>query len=266
MPDEMVFWSENHVLMFLGSIHLYNQWLEMHGETIVKDDYYYRMEALLRIYLHVHVQFNGFYETNSHVYLPYTLTALLNLIDFSHDPIIQTNATILANLLVKQLMLTTSDKGVATLAVSSRAFPRTRERIWGHNVNNLTRLFTGQSPMGEAYNATHISNFICTTKWIPELIDISTSYGYHHFQCSHKKSETISIYEAAAKEVDVYGKKVTVEADELIPFYWSAGLLVDKHFIRYTKHYQKSRKLGNNVFLKAFSWILTGEYLFCDHR
>jgi len=129
--------------MFLGTHHLFNiysllyphrmpsNYLSNNPANVVE-------EALLRIDLNVHIEFGGFYECNSHVYLPYTLSALLNLYDYSTDEDVKSQSSVLANMLVRQLLTTTSDKGVANLAVSGRSYPRTRQRISGNDLIELS--------------------------------------------------------------------------------------------------------------------------------
>ena len=57
------------------------------------------------------------------------------------------------------------------------------------------------------------------------------------------------------------GPKVHLEPDELIPFYWSAGLIVDPMFIKYyigvkdTKYYIDSRKMRSNIHLGLLDWL-----------
>lgn len=122
-------------------------------------------DRLLRSFLKAHVSFKGIYEVLSHVYLPYTLSALFNLIDFSEDEEISTLAAVLADIIVEQLMLCTIETGVANLSASSRGFARTRQRTYGHNMNTLVRLIVGRSMDGE--DPTQLSDFLVTTTWRP---------------------------------------------------------------------------------------------------
>lgn len=131
-----VFWSENHLLMFLGTQHLFDVFTKKYPKRLPPgyewhDEKNLLEEALLRVYLGVHVEFGGFYECNSHVYFPYTLSALTNLHDFTDDDTIREQSSRMANTVVRQLLMTTSAKGIANLSVSGRSFPRTRQRSKG---------------------------------------------------------------------------------------------------------------------------------------
>jgi hypothetical protein len=133
--NSIVFWSENHLFMTLGSAYLYHQYLDHFLEDADKGDegsstavgrepskqdkeYHYkrRIEALLLIYLRAHEHFSGVYEVGSHVYLPYSLAGLLNLYDFAIDPEISKMAENIIHRLVFHLMLGTDPwKGIANL-------------------------------------------------------------------------------------------------------------------------------------------------------
>ena len=103
----LVFWSENHILMSLSAAHLSRQFCAIQRAkalAALSDDEPFNSfvaaeikavisstegaaleESLLRHFLSVHTRadFCGVYETLSHVYLPYSLGALFNLYDFS---------------------------------------------------------------------------------------------------------------------------------------------------------------------------------------
>jgi hypothetical protein len=107
----------------------------------------------------------------SHVYLPYTISALLNVIDFSkietpksaptrttrikssqswENPnisfvysYIQSElcdlASVVLNSIVKQVLLCTTDTGIVSFTASCRTNPELRLRPYGHNINQLIR-------------------------------------------------------------------------------------------------------------------------------
>jgi hypothetical protein len=110
----------------------------------------------------------------SHVYLPYTISALLNVLDFSkiETPIsaptgttkmkpsqswenpkvsfvfsyIQSElrdlASVVLNSIIKQVLLCTTDTGIVSFTASCRTDPAHRQRPYGHNINQLIRLIT----------------------------------------------------------------------------------------------------------------------------
>jgi hypothetical protein len=108
--DKICFWSENHLFMTLSGAYLYYQYLNLHDHQPRHDWEYQHIECqMLEKYLigHLHHQFQGMYETNSHVYLPYSMIALLNLYDFAMNMEIKCKAEQILDRIVYQLMLGT---------------------------------------------------------------------------------------------------------------------------------------------------------------
>ena len=134
--DKIVFWSENHILMMLGSWYLIRQWElldygsrcsaiggDRSGNSLVmkKIDNAQQQKIdqlnnnhlesrLLFRYLSAHCSslFHGLYEINSHVYLPYSISALLNLYDFAVDTNIKQFAHQMIDMAVHQVLLCTT--------------------------------------------------------------------------------------------------------------------------------------------------------------
>eukprot|EP01039_Chlorochromonas_danica_P013213 gene13213-15257_t len=71
--DKIVFWSENHLFMTLSAAYLYHQYCHKKHSDHVDDSWEsnYIECRLLHKYLelHLHHDFNGVFEANSHVYL-----------------------------------------------------------------------------------------------------------------------------------------------------------------------------------------------------
>jgi hypothetical protein len=106
--DEITFWSENHALMLLSSAHLFRQYIYTYRPAILERKptptcLITELETVLLMqYLKVHASFEGgVYEVMSHVYLPYTISALLNLIDFSEVSEIENQALGIDNIPVE---------------------------------------------------------------------------------------------------------------------------------------------------------------------
>jgi hypothetical protein len=131
------YWSENHMIMWMGS-----DWL-------LHEKYNKPIDANLRNrlvhYLDLKIQY-GYYEFFSSVYTPYCLSGLLNLADFAQDNEIKTKATLASQGLLKELLMLTNDKGVF-FPVAGRNYPGKYKTPYGQNHNNLIYLLTG---MGEA--------------------------------------------------------------------------------------------------------------------
>lgn len=127
------YWSENHMVMWMGS-----DWLlhEKYNRPIDNS-----LEARLKHYLQLKVDY-GFYEFFSTTYAPFELCGLLNLADFSEDPLIKNLATQASQILLKELLLLTNDQGTL-FPVAGRNYPGRYENAYGQNHNHLIYLMTG---------------------------------------------------------------------------------------------------------------------------
>jgi len=168
------YWSENHNIMWMGS-----DWLlhERYGKPIDNT-----LDARLRHYLRLKGQY-GFYEFFSSTYIPYCLTGLLNLADFAQDLEIKTLATEAAQVLLKDLLMLTNDKGVFFPAAGRNYYPKYAQP-YRHNHSNLIYLLTGFGPPPE--DASHAGGFLASStlpvddvinSWTAEL---DTLYSIGH--------------------------------------------------------------------------------------
>lgn len=241
-PNDIVFWSENHIMMMLSSSHLIRQYLgNASTECSILE------ERLLRLYLEVHCNMNGVYECLSHVYLPYTIKALLNLYDFSIDGYIKNLSSKMLNLIVHQILLCTTLEGIATFSASSRSFNRTRTEVKGHNINELIYLYTGKG--ADAHDSScQLSDFLLTTKWQPDQCSLDAYHfrGFQQRKISHNINEIRSAYIDSDDPMD---------SSEIIPFFWSAGLLYHPLFVKDTKFYMKSKNLHHRTNLWPLRFI-----------
>jgi len=271
----LVFWSENHILMSLGSAHLARQmqaitlakaravspagWKEfVEGEMSALVDSIpgaQLEEKLLRRYIagHVTPQFTGMYETLSHVYLPYSLSALFNLFDFSLDNALRADCASLIDAIIKSVLLTTAHSGVATLTASCRAFDRTRRRNHDHNINNLTRMLVGDSPDAYFFPSA-LTDFLCTTTWRPsqQLLAYHSLTGRVLLPCSPGPDDFFSSYRGHDGDDNV------VTELEMTPFAWSAGLVVHPLFAKQTKKYLAAKHMELNDTMSALRFVPRG--------
>ena len=253
-PPQMVFWSENHSLMLLSSKYLFEQWRMQQksklsassssgGASSSIPDVFCKGNAelcekldnlhetvLLMSYLEAHCStlFNngGVFEVLSHVYLPYTLTALWNMFDFSCSTRMRELAKTLIDSIVTQLLTcTTLSNGVCTLSASARAYTRTRLRVGNHNINGMMFLLLGVSPRGwEAVTEcpTSIMDSLLTTKWRPSANVLSAVFVQRI--CNRPISPTTD----TIRSKNMYP---LVHESEVAPFHWSAGLVVHPDFV-----------------------------------
>lgn len=202
---ELIFWSENHIFMFLSSAVLYRQRCRNMNLPCAVGE---KEESLLLAYLEAHTSFRGMYEVLSHVYLPYTFSALLNLFDFSESEHIRLQADILLNLILHQILLGTNRDGICTLTASARTYPKFRLKNWGHNVNMLVFFGTGNSV--DLPRPSAITDFILTSTWEPSAgtLDAFFLTGFVRLDMNHSISHVRNEY---ASRIDPM---------ECIPFYW----------------------------------------------
>lgn len=158
-PNEKlrVYWSENHTIMWSSSAYLLEQ---KYGTVLLPD-----AEKIVEHWLDLKIQY-GFYEFFSTVYFPFTVSAILNLVDFSENPIIQQKAELAANRILKDILMIANDKGVYYPAGgrSSYAPGGGNEFVspFGSSMQELIFLLTG---LGEApRNASRSGAFLSTTK------------------------------------------------------------------------------------------------------
>jgi hypothetical protein len=148
------YWSENHMIMWMGS-----DWLlhEKYGRPIDAS-----LETRLKHYLQLKVDY-GFYEFFSSVYGPYSFSGLLNLADFAQDQQIKTLATQAAQRLLGDFLKLTNDKGVYFPA-AGRNYPSKYINPYGQNHNNLIYLLTG---FGQAPNNASASGAFLASSTLP---------------------------------------------------------------------------------------------------
>ncbi|MCO5234348.1 MAG: T9SS type A sorting domain-containing protein [Chitinophagales bacterium] len=154
-PNERtrVYWSENHVMMWLSSAWLLK---EKYGIDKVPD-----IRKKLIHDLDLKIEY-GFYEFFSSIYFPYTLSGLLNLIDFSQDQEIRDKAILATNRLLSEILLLVNDKGMlfpATARNYRNLYTNTYDRNYSHLIYLLTGL--GEKPQ----KASHAAAFLATSNF-----------------------------------------------------------------------------------------------------
>jgi hypothetical protein len=146
--DNREYWSENHMIMWMSS-----DWLlhEKYGKE-VDSNLIYRLKHYLEL-----KQEYGFYEYFSSVYLPYTLSGLLNLADFAQDTEIKNLATVVANKLLQHILLLTNNKGTF-FPIAGRNYPGKYTSAYNQNHSNLIYLITGFGELPRT--ASHAGAFL----------------------------------------------------------------------------------------------------------
>ena len=168
------YWTENHMIMWMSTEWLLHERYDFPIDTIL----YPRLVHYLELKLEY-----GFYEFFSSVYFPYTLSGLLNLYEFSEDPLLKELAMKVAQRLLQDVLKPTTDLGVYFPA-AGRNYPGKYQSAYGQNHNSLIYLLTG---FGEVpTRATHAGAFLATSSlpvdevinsWTPNL-DTLMSVGH----------------------------------------------------------------------------------------
>lgn len=175
---KLVYWSENHMIMWMSS-----HW-------ILKERYNWEADAALRNrlvhFLKLKIDY-GYYEFFSSVYFPYTLSGLLNLVDFAQDPEIKSLATAATKRLLKDVLLLVNDKGTF-YPPSGRNYYSKYATPYNQNHNNIIYLLTG---MGAAPTSnSHAGGFLAsssldvseiTDSWTPQ-VDMTFRLGHNYQQ------------------------------------------------------------------------------------
>jgi hypothetical protein len=211
------FWSENHILLYLSSAVLFKQRCDQMG---IQAGHVTDVEVTtLKDYLAGHISMcdhggAGVYEVLSGTYLPHTMKALLNLYDFSTDPVIRDHSDQILRAIARQFLLVTNTSGVCSLTATCRA-PHKNDLLMktrGHHTDDLVKfLLPGQ--FGNLADAEHISDFgefLLTSEWNPVLNDPTVLEAWAITNFSGRMNHQLS---------DIQRSYCT-KPDDATPFYW----------------------------------------------
>ncbi|WP_226647794.1 hypothetical protein [Microbulbifer variabilis] len=197
-----IFASENHMIMYTSA-----QYLLQEKYGVFADDRTYRR---LKRYLEVKNQY-GFYEFYSPNYYPYTLSALLNLVDFAEDAEIRNLASGAAQRLLQDILLVTNDEG-AFYSAFGRGNDGYREMCVDANINRIIYLLTGLGT--EKAKTLSPAGVMLATSGLEIPDKVYEYFGKNvnrNYSVGHSLSEARnSIYADLPRE-------------ERVPFYWSQG-------------------------------------------
>ena len=204
-PNELkrVYWSENHIIMWCTSAYLLEQ---KYGVSINPD-----AKKMVEHWLDLKINY-GFYEYFSSVYLPFTLSAVLNLVDFSEDPVIQQKAVLVANRLLKEVLMVSNNKGVFYQASGRTSYApgeiNVFESQYGNNIHNLIYMLTG---FGPAPKNARAATFLATSTL--DVKDIVESW----------KSKQDTIYSFGHSLTDGFTINSVLSPINKTIFQWSSG-------------------------------------------
>ncbi len=156
-PNELkrVYWSENHIIMWNSSVYLLEQ---KYGVSINPD-----AKKMVEHWLDLKINY-GFYEFFSSVYFPFSLSAVLNLVDFAEDSVVQQKAVLVANRLLKEVLMVANNKGVFYQASGRTAYApgdiNVFQSPYKNSIHSLIYMLTG---LGETPNNANAAAFLATS-------------------------------------------------------------------------------------------------------
>ncbi len=169
--DDMVFWSENHQLLFAASEYLAGQ--RWPGETfgnsgLTGAQHVAKARPRLLRWLDHRLRF-GFAEWYSPVYYPHDVAPLLNLIDFAQDPDLQIRAAMVLDLLLFDLARLTQEGSFGLTA--GRVY---EEHKWsGHrqSIGDLIEVLFGTRGGFKSQGATAATSFVTSCGYrVPHVL------------------------------------------------------------------------------------------------
>lgn len=208
-PNELkrVYWSENHIIMWTSSAYL----LEQKYNVVVNPD----AKKLVEHWLDLKINY-GFYEYFSSVYLPFTLSAVLNLVDFAEDPVIQQKAVLVANRLLKEVLMVSNNKGIYYQSSGRTSYApgdlNVFQSPYKSSIHSLIYMLTG---FGETPNNANAAAFLATSTL--NVKDIVESW----------KSKQDTIYSFGHTLAEGFAINSVLSPKNKTIFQWSSGAYFD---------------------------------------
>ncbi len=229
-PDEnlRVYWSENHITMWSSS-----EWL-LHEKYGFEVDENLRKRVVHSLDLKIKY---GYYEFFSSTYFPYTLSGLLNLVDFAQDEEIRNKAILATNRLLKEVLMLANDKGVFFPA-AGRNYLGKYENAYGQNHNDIIYLLTG---LGQADGNSHAGAFLATSTL--DVKDIVNSWK--------EKENTILTMGQPLSQTNAVHQGLSA-VDKTI-FQWSSGIYLHPDFALESVTLIDGYRLWDHKEFKTFS-------------
>jgi hypothetical protein len=184
-PDEdnYVYWSENHIIMWQGTALLLQEKYGWYADEDIKTRVSHWLDLKLEY---------GFYEYYSSVYFPFTLAGVLNIADFSEDPILRAKAAAVAQRLLIEKLLLVNDKGVFYPTAGRNSYSH-YSRPYSHNFNRIFWMLTGLGQ--ESVSASHGSVAMATTSVdMKPVLDSWKSEVNEKLKVGHELTNRIQIH------------------------------------------------------------------------
>jgi hypothetical protein len=225
------YWSENHMNMWMSS-----NWLLHESYGFDADSNLYQR---LNHYLDLKAEY-GYYEFFSGIYLPYSLSGLLNLYDFAQDTVIKEKARVAALRLLSDVLLVTNNQGVFYPA-SGRSSHNMYANPYNSNIYNIIYLLTGFG--NPPSSVSHGASFLSTSS-----IDVSSVVnGFtNNVDTIYKVGHSIDSVRI------VHGNLVDVDR---VMMQWSSGCYFHPEFALETATLITDSNMWNHVDFQAFNMV-----------
>eukprot|EP01084_Bolivina_argentea_P056321 103105_1 len=160
------YWTENHMIQWDAAAHL----LKQKFEHLEFDS---NVDERLKTYLQMKKDYN-YFEFHSNTYTPYRLSALLNLVDFSQNPTIQSLAVDAVEVMLFGIVENLNSEGGFFPAQGRSLKQKFTENAADENAAKCWRLLTGLGPSVTSSSPGNI--FIAMTSMdLSSVIDSYTS-------------------------------------------------------------------------------------------
>lgn len=230
-PNETtrVYWSENHITMWLSSAWLLKEKYNIDNDRELRKKLIHCLDLKLNY---------GFYEFFSSVYFPYTLSGLLNLVDFSQDEEIKQKATLATHRLLKDVLQLVNNKGVFFPA-AGRNYEDKYESAYGQNHSDIIYLLTGLGEKPKKPN--HAGAFLSTSSL--DVHDIVNSWSAEENTMTHigHNIQDLSLIHQDLQPIDK------------VIFQWSGGAYFHPQVAQETANLLENFNLWNHQQFKSFS-------------
>ena len=223
--DLMIFWSENHLILYQSTQLLLEQWRAEAGGSAAEERPSSPCKCRVLFFLRQRKRL-GFFEFNSHGYIMFTLSALLNLVDFAADDEIATLARDGVSQILGNVLSFALPSGVF-FSVTGRGYLKHRCSGKGYDVNNVINLLTGAGP--RARQVTSAAAFLATSKYAravpPEVLA-----QWRAPSRSFRIGLSVNAMVKALRDDPALGGRV----GEMVPFLWSMGAYFHPNVVRHT--------------------------------
>lgn len=235
-----VFWSENHYIMTASSDLLLRELLD----EPISDSLLGRVST----FLDVKIEF-GTSEWLSPVYLPFTITSLLNLYDFTSYQDIKDKCQILVDRIATEVLAVTSPYDGSIVSPSGRAYARHRKATRGLHLNLFIDFLMSGTNLPRLPQDPEMALRECLK---------DTTYRPSPSVFSYFRNEKMDTYiRLSSRWVDLseYLEKKNVPNDVYVSIIWGYGLYIPQQYkaVQRVVSFMDTYNMWNHYHFKALA-------------